>query len=154
MTYLTLKLVHIVSSTFLFGTGLGSAFYMYRANQKNDLQVMYFAAKNVVVADWLFTTPSVIVQPVTGFLLIAKLGYPLSSPWIIISLGLYVIAGICWLPVVWLQIRMRDMLKLAIESHQPLNQLYHIYMRRWFLLGWPAFISVIIIFGLMVFKPM
>ncbi|KTD61987.1 DUF2269 family protein [Legionella spiritensis] len=154
MYYLLLKYVHIISSTILFGTGLGSAFYMWRANQSHNIQAMLFASKNVVIADWLFTTPAVIIQPLTGFALLAILHYPLTAPWILWSLGLYLLTGACWIPVVWLQIRMHRLLKEAVRDNTPIPALYDTYAKIWFLLGWPAFLAVLIIFYLMVFKPM
>lgn len=152
MHYFTLKLIHIISSTLLFGTGLGSAFYFWRANLTDDYRAMYFAAKSVVIADWAFTTPAVIIQPVTGFMLIHLMGFSFSETWIIASLVLYVFIGICWLPVVWLQMRMRDQLAHAIETQAKLPAQYYQYYKMWFALGWPAFIAVIVIFYLMVFK--
>jgi len=153
MSYLILKLIHVISSTILFGTGIGSAFYMLRANQTKNLNAMLFAAKNVVLADWLFTTPAVIIQPLTGLWLVHIAHYPLLSHWIFWSIILYILIGMCWLPVVWLQIKVRDMLTVAIKANESLPEKYYHYMRIWFWLGWPAFIAIIIIFGLMVFKP-
>ncbi|WP_133127400.1 DUF2269 family protein [Legionella nagasakiensis] len=154
MLYLILKYIHIISSTLIFGTGLGSAFYMWRANQSKQLPTMQFAAKNVVIADWVFTTPAVIIQPISGFGLMHILHYPITSRWIIWSLALYVLAGACWIPVVWLQIKMHQLLKMTtcLESAWP-SKRYYTYERLWFYLGWPAFIAVLIIFYLMIFKP-
>lgn len=152
MVYFWLKLIHIVSSTLLFGTGLGSAFYMYRADRSGDLAAIVFAARNVVLADWLFTTPAVVIQPLTGFAMAGIAHYSLTAPWIIISLLLYLLTGACWLPVVWLQIKAKQMAEHAFLNNQPLPSRYHRYMRLWFWLGWPAFISVLIIFYLMTFK--
>lgn len=153
MIYFFLKYIHIISSTLLFGTGLGSAFYMWRANQSNNLEAMLFAAKNVVIADWIFTTPAVIIQPITGLWMTWILHYPLTLSWILWSLGLYVLTGVCWLPVVWLQIKMHQMLKTAAIKKTELPRRYHTYKKIWFILGWPAFIAVLAIFYLMVFKP-
>lgn len=153
MLYLWLKLIHIVSSTLLFGTGLGSAFYMYRAQRSNDLQAMYFAAKNVALADWLFTTPAVIIQPLSGFSLIYLAGFPLTSFWIVASLCLYIVAGACWIPVVYIQIKMRNLLAECIDHNKSVPTQYYRLFTLWFRLGWPAFISVIIIFYFMVLKP-
>lgn len=154
MLYFILKFIHILSSTLLFGTGLGSAFYMWRANQTGNIQAMLFAAKNVVIADWVFTTPAVIIQPLTGFWLIYILHYPITSQWIVWSLGLYVLTGLCWLPVVWLQIKMHQILKATVAADKDkLPPLYYKYERFWFYLGWPAFIAVLVIFYLMVLKP-
>jgi uncharacterized membrane protein len=153
MAYFWLKLIHIVSSTLLFGTGLGSAFYMYRADRSGDIHAIVFAARNVVLADWLFTTPAVIVQPLTGFALIHLTHYSLTSLWILLSLLLYLVAGACWLPVVWLQMQMYKLAQQALLTQSQLPSLYHRYMRIWFWLGWPAFIAVLIIFLLMTFKP-
>ncbi|AHE66971.1 DUF2269 family protein [Legionella oakridgensis] len=154
MLYFILKYVHIISSTLIFGTGLGSAFYMWRANQSKNLQAMQFAARNVVIADWVFTTPAIIIQPITGLWLMHILHYPFTSKWIMWSLGLYVFAGVCWLPVVWLQIKMHQLLIMPeVAESIGLSKRYVTYERLWFYLGWPAFIAVLIIFYLMIFKP-
>jgi uncharacterized membrane protein len=153
MWYLILKVIHIISSTILFGTGLGSAFYLWRAHQTNNLSVMSFATRNVVIADWAFTTPAVVIQPLTGILLVYIVGYPVSSTWLVLTYLLFFLTGLCWLPVVWLQIKMRDLLQQAIEAKTPIPAKYYDYYRIWFMLGWPAFLAVIIIFFLMVLKP-
>lgn len=151
--YLLLKTIHILSATVLFGTGLGTAFHMWRADRTGDIHVIAAAARQTVLADWLFTMPAVVVQPVTGFLLLATAGYGLSEGWVALSLLLYVLTGACWLPVVWLQIRMRDMANVASSGNTDLPPLYHRYMRIWFALGWPAFGAVAAIYFLMVFRP-
>jgi uncharacterized membrane protein len=153
MEYQLVKLIHILSSTLLFGTGLGSAFYKWMADRGGDLNAMAKTNRTVVIADWLFTTPTVIIQPVSGFWLVYILGFPLDQAWIVITLVLYIIAGGCWLPVVWLQIRMRDLASDAIANNQTLDDRYHRYARLWFWLGVPAFISMVVIYFLMVFKP-
>lgn len=147
------KIIHILSSTLLFGTGLGTAFHMWRADRTGDVRVIANAARQTALADWHFTTSAVIVQPLTGFLLIYEANYGFDETWILLSLALYAITGACWLPVVWLQIRMRDMATAADGAGAPLPPLYHRYMRIWFALGWPAFLSVIGIFALMVYRP-
>ena len=153
MEYLLLKSIHILSSTLLFGTGLGSAFYKWMADRGGDLHAIAKTNHTVVIADWLFTTPTVIIQPVTGIWLAHILGFPLDTPWIVITIALYVIAGGCWLPVVWLQIRMRDLATAAVTNKQALDERYHYYARMWFWLGVPAFISMVAVYFLMVFKP-
>ncbi len=153
MIYTWLKLIHIMSSTILFGTGLGSAFYLYCADRSKNIYAIAFAARKVVLADFIFTTPAVIIQPITGFIMAAQANYDINTHWITVSLLLYVLTGLCWLPVVWLQIRIRDMAETAVQVHNDLPPLYYRYMKYWFWLGWPAFISVLIIFYLMVFKP-
>jgi uncharacterized membrane protein len=153
MTYLGLKFIHILGAIFLFGTGLGSAFYMYRADRHREIHAIYFAAKNVVIADWLFTIPTIILMPLTGLAMAYLVGYPLTHAWIAGSLALYVLAGACWLPVVYLQIRMRDMAAEALARETALPPRYHRYMRIWFWLGVPAFASMVVIVHLMVFKP-
>lgn len=147
------KTIHILGSTVLFGTGLGTAFHMWRADRSGDLRVIAAAARQTVLADWLFTTPAVIIQPLTGFLLLFEAGYALDEGWVMLSLALYAVTGACWLPVVWLQIRVRDMALAALADGAELPPLYRRYMRLWFALGWPAFLSVIAIFTLMVFRP-
>jgi len=153
MLYLSLKTIHILSATVLFGTGAGSAYYMLRAHLSGNVQAIAVTTRHVVVADWLFTTTSAIVQVITGIWMAWLVGWPLTQKWIIISFGLYFLAGACWLPVVWLQYRLRDMAEEALANDSPLPPLYYRYMRIWFWLGWPAFISLVIVFFLMVFKP-
>jgi uncharacterized membrane protein len=153
MSYLVVKWLHILSSTLLFGTGLGSAFYMYFASRTRDARVVATVVKYVVVADWLFTTPSIVLQPLTGFWLMHLAGFPFSAPWIYWSIVLYLVAGAAWLPVVWMQIRMRDQAAQAARSGAPLPDIYWRYLRAWVALGVVAFLSLVVVFFLMVAKP-
>ena len=116
MTYLALLWVHILSSTLLFGTGLGTAFHGWMAQRSGDLRAIVVASRSVVLADWLFTAPAVVVQPVTGAWMAWLAGIPLATGWLALALGLYVLVGACWLPVVWLQIRMKQMAEKALAS--------------------------------------
>src|SRR5687767_3123139 len=124
MEYLTLKWIHILSSTFLFGTGVGSAFFKFLADRNGNLQNIAQTNKNVVIADWLFTTPTAIIQPVTGIMLTQLLGFPLSSPWLVASITLYIVVGLCWLPVVYLQIRMSKLSAAAVLNNAQLGADY------------------------------
>jgi uncharacterized membrane protein len=153
MTYLLLKYIHILSATLLFGTGLGTAFHGFLAFLSRDAKVVAAVGGSVVLADWLFTTPAVIVQPATGIAMALMMGFPLTSGWIALALALYVMVGACWLPVVWLQLELRRLARESAASGTPLPERYFRYLRYWFILGWPAFIGVLAIFYLMVFKP-
>lgn len=153
MSYLALKYLHILSMVLLFGTGLGSAFYKWMADRNGNVINIATTNRHVVIADWVFTTPTVIFQPISGIWLASLMSIPLATPWIAISLALYVVAGICWLPVVWLQIRMRELSKTAVETGMPLTRQYWRYARAWFYLGVPAFIAMMLIVFLMIFKP-
>lgn len=153
MTFLLLKWVHILSATILLGTGLGSAFYLFVANRTRDVGIMYFACKYVVIADWLFTAPAVIIQLLTGIGLMHMAGYGFSDIWIAWSLALYAFAAICWLPVVWMQIEMRNMTATALVEGTDVPLRYWRFDRWWVLLGSFAFPAVLLIFALMVFKP-
>lgn len=148
-----LKTVHIISSTVLFGTGIGTAFHGLASNLRGDLATIVIANRNVVLADWIFTTPAVIVQPVTGVMLALDQGWPLDTPWLLVAIGLYIFVGACWIPVVWLQIRMARIAEECLAASEPLPQVYRTYFRWWFALGWPAFVAMIAIFWLMVAKP-
>jgi uncharacterized membrane protein len=152
MDYLALKWVHIISSTILFGTGIGSAFYLFMANRRKDIAAIYFAARHVVIADWLFTVPSVVIQFLTGITLVHMGGYGFSDFWIAGGLALYFFAGACWLPVVWMQIEMRDMARHALATGEPLPARYWTMDRWWAVLGSLAFPAIMIVFYLMVFK--
>lgn len=153
MDYETLKWLHILSSTLLFGTGLGSAYYKWFADRSGNLPVMAHTNRMVVIADWVFTTPTVFFQPISGLLLMQAMGYSMTEPWLLSSYALYVIAGACWLPVVWLQIRMRDLSLHALDSHESLSVTYWRYTKIWFWLGVPAFGAIVIVYLLMVLKP-
>ena len=152
MSYLALKYLHILSMVLLFGTGLGSAFYKWMADRSRNLEHMAMTNRNVVLADWIFTTPTVIFQPVSGIWLAYLAGIPLTTNWLLISLALYVSAGICWVPVVWLQIRMSRLADEALEQQSSLSDDYWRYARLWFWLGVPAFVSMVLVVFLMVFK--
>lgn len=153
MEYLTLKSVHILSAILLFGTGLGSAFYKYFADRSGVLPAMAVTNTLVVRADWLFTTPTVIIQPITGFAMMHYAQWPLNTPWLLLSIVLYLLAGVCWLPVVWLQIRMKKLSRIALEQKRSLPDEYHRLAHAWFLLGIPAFTAMVLTVLLMVFKP-
>jgi uncharacterized membrane protein len=153
MEYLVAKWLHVLSSTVLFGTGIGSAFYMLVASVHRDPKVAFFVVRWVVVADWAFTTTAVIAQPVTGLWLAHLAGFPLTSTWLAASIGLYLLAGACWLPVVWMQVRMREMAREAAGAGTPLPDRYFRYFRVWVALGIPAFAALVAVFWLMVAKP-
>ena len=153
MTYTALKTLHILSMVLLFGTGLGSAFYKWMADRSGDVAHIAHTNRHVVLADWMFTTPTVLLQPLTGLWMVQLLGLPLATPWIAAALALFVLAGACWLPVVWLQIRMRDISVGAAASGAALPAVYWRMARGWFWLGVPAFACMVLIVALMVFKP-
>jgi len=154
MEYVVIKWLHILSSTFLFGTGIGSAWYMLFANISRDVRAIAVVSRNVVIADWVFTATTAIIQPATGFYMIHLAGYPLHSTWIMWSIALYVLAGACWLPVVWIQMRLRDLAAEAVRTHTDLPPQYWRLFKTWVALGVPAFIAFVVIFWLMVAKPM
>jgi uncharacterized membrane protein len=153
MTYLALKSIHLLSMVLLFGTGLGSAFYKFMTDRRGDVAAIASTNRLVVLADWLFTTPTIVIQPITGIALAKLAGWPLTTPWIAAALGLYLVAGICWLPVVWLQIRMRELSEACQRTGSPLPPQYRRLARIWFWLGVPAFIAMVTVVGIMVFKP-
>jgi uncharacterized membrane protein len=153
MEYLLIKWLHILSSTLLFGTGIGSAFYLLCTSLTRDLRAIAVVAKIVVIADWLFTATTVVIQPLTGFYMMHLVDMPLNTSWIVWSIALYVLAIACWLPVVWLQMRLRDVAQHALQTGETLPPLYWKYFRLWVALGIPAFFAFVAIFYLMVVKP-
>lgn len=152
MTYQSLKTLHVLSMVLLFGTGLGSAYYKWMADRTGDLPHIAATNHHVVLADWIFTTPTVLFQPLSGLWMVHLLGIPLVAPWIVASLCLYFVAGACWLPVVWLQIRMKRIADRALATGEALPPLYWRLARWWFWLGIPAFASMVLVVALMVFK--
>jgi uncharacterized membrane protein len=151
--YSIIKTLHIISSTVLFGTGLGIAFFMFSSGFAHNLHEKYFAARMTVRADFIFTLPAVILQPLTGIYLLHAGGFDPAAPWLAWTFALYLLAGVCWLPVVWIQMRMKSLLAASIKNNTPLPEIYHRLFKIWFLLGWPAFASLVFIFYLMVTKP-
>ncbi|MGX9720015.1 DUF2269 family protein [Stenotrophomonas acidaminiphila] len=149
MDIVLVKYLHILSSTFLFGTGVGTAFYLLFASRGRDPRVVAAVARLVVVADWIFTATTVVFQPLSGLYLAHRLGIPLGTPWLYWSLVLFLIAALCWLPVVRLQIRLRDIAQAAADSGQPLPLEYDRHLGAWAALGVPALLSFLAIFYLM-----
>jgi len=151
--YFVLKAAHIISAAVLFGTGLGIAFFKWIADRTGNAAAIRVVSEKVVLADWLFTLPAIVVQLLTGLALARLLGYPLSHGWLAWSLALFCLAGVCWIPVVCLQIRMRDLTRASERSGVPLAGRYRSYARLWFWLGVPAFTAVVLVFWIMVAKP-
>jgi len=152
-TYLLLKWLHILSSVLLVGTGFGSAFYLFFINRTKNIAAIAEVSRLVVRADFWFTAPAVLLQPLTGYAMLAVAGMDMQQNWLLYSYALYATAGACWLPVVWLQIRMAKIASAAAHTQQPLPQQYWNYAHYWEWLGYPAFVAMLAIYGLMVFKP-
>ena len=153
MTYLLLKMIHIMSGAVLFGTGAGIAFFMVRAHMTKNVATVASVGSIVVLADFLFTATAVVVQPISGLGLIHLQGYGLFEPWLVAAYVLYVLVGVCWLPVVWIQMELAKLAKAAVADGTELPARYHRLFKTWFVLGWPAFAGVIGIYWLMVAKP-
>jgi len=153
MDYTLVKWLHILSSTVLFGTGLGSAYYMFFVSLTGDARAAATVVRYVVRADWWFTTPTIIFQPLSGFYLAQLAGYPLTTAWIAYSVALYLLALACWVPVVWIQVRMRDLASQAALEARALPARYRYFLRWWTALGTVAFSAFVAVFYLMVAKP-
>jgi uncharacterized membrane protein len=151
--YFALKFLHVIGAAVLLGTGAGIAFFMLRAHFTRKPDVVAEVARIVVLADFLFTATAVIAQPVTGVLLAGHAGYSLWEGWIFWSIVLYLITGAFWLPVVWMQMRMRDIAVRAAAAGKGLPRSYHMLFWWWFAFGFPAFGAVLAIFWLMIAKP-
>ncbi len=150
--YFALKLAHVIGATVLFGTGAGIAFFMLMAHRSGDPRVIAHVAGTVVLADTIFTATAVIVQPLTGWALATEVGYGLED-WVVASLALYVLTGAFWLPVVWIQLKLRDLARTAAANGAPLPPQYFGLFRIWFWFGFPAFGAVLAIFALMIYRP-
>ncbi len=150
---LILRWLHVIGASVLLGTGAGIAFFMLMAHRSGDARFIAQTARVVILADLLFTTTAVVVQPVTGALLAWRLGWSLAEGWIVLSLMLYGVTGVFWLPVVWIQVRLRDLAQTAAAQGAPLPDSYHRLFRIWFLCGIPAFLSVLSILWLMIARP-
>jgi uncharacterized membrane protein len=151
--YEILRFLHVIGATVLLGTGAGIAFFMVISNRSGDPRLIAHVAGIVVLADTVFTATAATIQPITGYLLARDVGWPLLSGWVSLSLALYVFVGLFWLPVVWMQTRLRDMARLAAAQGEPLPEAYHRLYRWWSAFGFPAFAAVLAIIWLMLTKP-
>lgn len=150
MDLIFVKYLHVLSSTMLFGTGIGSAFYLFFISWTRDARVVAAVARHVVIADWIFTATTIVFQPLSGFYLAHRMGIAWTTPWIYWSTVLFVIAGLCWLPVVWLQMRLRDIAAEAAAAGRELPARYAAHLGWWAALGVPALVSFLAIFYMMV----
>lgn len=153
MTVELVKWLHVLGAAVLFGTGAGIAFFMLLAHRTRDPHLISHVARSVVIADAVFTATAVVAQPLTGLALAYLQNWRLDESWIVASIGLYVFTGLCWLPVVWIQSRMRRIAETAARGRTDLPDNYFRLFRVWFALGWPAFAAVLAIFWLMIAKP-
>ena len=148
-----LRWLHVIGACVLLGTGAGIAFFMMMAHRTGDPALIAGTARIVVIADLVFTATAAIAQPLTGWLLARQSGWDLTEGWIAVSLALYVLTGVCWLPVVRIQIILRDLAAEAARNGTALPPRYHRLTRLWVALGIPAFASVLAILWLMIARP-
>lgn len=153
MDYELLRFAHVIGACVLLGTGAGIAFFMVISNRTQDPALIAHTAGIVVLADTVFTATAAFFQPITGLLLASITGYPVLEGWVAVSLGLYVFVGAFWLPVVWIQIRLRRLAAAARDKGTALPPAYHRLYRIWFACGFPAFLAVLTIIWLMLTKP-
>ncbi len=150
--YLILKMIHILSAVVVAGTGTGIAFFMFMANRSSNVAAIAVTARNVVLADWVFTAPAIVALFVSGMLLMMRLGYSFTSTWFFLVIALFIFIGICWIPVVLIQYKLKALADLSLNTGV-LDPRFKKMMRLWTALGVPAFTSILVIFWLMVFKP-
>jgi uncharacterized membrane protein len=153
LTYFVLKYLHVIGAVIILGAGAGIAFFMLMAHRSGEAAFIARTTGVVVIADMIFTATAAVAQPVTGYLLLRETGENLSAPWVAASLSLYVFAGLFWLPVVWMQMRMRDLAAHAAAAGEALPEAYHRLFRLWFAFGFPGFGAVMTIVWLMIAKP-
>lgn len=151
--YFLIKYLHVLGAIVILGTGSGIAFFMLMAHRSRDPAFIARTAGTVVIADMLFTLSAVLLQPFTGGLLMGLSATSLTARWLLISLGLYAVAGLFWIPVIFMQREMRDLAQSAVAREMPLPRRYFVLFRRWFWFGIPGFGSVMIILWLMIAKP-
>jgi uncharacterized membrane protein len=151
--YFLVKYLHVLGAIVILGTGSGIAFFMLMAHRNGDASFIARTAATVVIADMLFTLSAVLLQPVTGGLLMVLSATTFAERWLLLSLGLYVVAGLFWIPVIFMQIEIRDLAQLAAAQQQPLPPRYFLLFRRWFAFGIPGFGSVMMILWMMIAKP-
>ena len=151
--YEFVKVLHILGTVLIFGTGMGTAFFLLMAYRSRDLDAIRVTARHVVIADWLFTTPAVVIQPITGAILMRMIGIPFDSTWFVAVAALYVFTGCCWIPVIFIQYRLRELAR-SVTAYDSLPAQFHRLMRWWMTLGVPAFSAVMVIVLLMVARTL
>jgi uncharacterized membrane protein len=107
--YFLIKYLHVLGAIVILGTGTGIAFFMLMAHRSRDVAYIARTAETVVIADMLFTLTAVLLQPVTGGLLMMLSSTAIGERWLLTSLGLYAVAGLFWVPVIFMQIEMHDL---------------------------------------------
>lgn len=153
MSWELLRFAHVLGAMVLMGTGAGIAFFMVMAQPSRDARIIAHVAGTVVVADTVFTATAAVLQPVTGTLLAREAGWPLTEGWLALAIGLYLFVGVFWLPVVWIQVRLRDLARAAAAEGAPLPPAYARLYRIWFACGFPAFAAMLGIIWLMLTRP-
>lgn len=148
-----LRWAHVLGACVLIGTGSGIAFFMVMAHRTRDAHIIAHTARIVVIADMLFTASAVVIQPITGYLLARELGWSLDTPWLLAAIGLYMLIGLFWLPVVWIQVRLRDLASAAARKGEALPPAYFRLYRIWFACGFPAFGAILLLVWLMLTRP-
>ena len=151
--YFALKFLHLMGATVLLGTGAGIAFFMLAAHRTGNVALIAGVARIVVIADFIFTATAAVLQPITGIALAWESGHVLTDGWIVLSIGLYLFIGAFWLPVVWMQMEMRNLAQTALAAGAPLPERYHKLFRAWFIFGFPAFAAMLVIYWLMITRP-
>ena len=151
--YFLVKYLHVLGAIVILGTGSGIAFFMLMADVSRDAAFIARTAATVEFADMLFTRTAVILQPVSGGILMAMSSTSLAERWLVTSLALYAVAGLFWIPVIFMQIEMRDLAAIAAAQNAVLPPRYFALFRRWVLFGIPGFGSVMAILWLMIAKP-
>jgi uncharacterized membrane protein len=151
--YFAIKYLHVLGAIVILGTGTGIAFFMLMAHRSGEAAFIARTASTVVIADVLFTLTAVLLQPITGGLLMMLSSTGFTELWISTSLGLYAVAGLFWVPVILMQIEMRDLAREAAAQNAALPPRYFALFRRWFLFGIPGFGAVMLILWLMIAKP-
>ena len=152
-TFSLLELLHILGAMVLFGSGLGIAFFMVAASRSGNVALIAGTARIVVIADIALMATAFVLQPITGLGMAHIAHIHLWQSWIAISLGLYAVIGLLWLPGFWLRLQMREMAATALAAGTPLPERYRQFMRLWYWCGAPGFVAIITILYFMVTQP-
>lgn len=145
-----LVFIHVVSAVIFIGNIVTVAFWKLKAEFSRDPAHIHRTAKNIMVADYIFTIPSNIGLLISGFLLAFQSSYPLTEiNWLTLSLTLFIVTGILW--VVCLLPLQRKMIHYSQGNWDEAN--YKKVSRTWDALGTLATLIPLFILYLMVMKP-
>ncbi|MDQ0115862.1 DUF2269 family protein [Paenibacillus harenae] len=145
--------LHLLGVLLMAGNIITAAFWKIRADLAGNPIVIHQAAKNVMIADYAFTIPGLVMIIVSGGAMASESGVTWTGiNWLTLSLILLSVTGIIWLAIlIPLQ---RKMIRSSADGIKTgtISAEYRRASRQWAIYGVAATLLPIIILYLMVMK--